>query len=529
MLTRRQFNKLLLGSLLLPSLSCSNLKKKKFIPGTLRLNLGFEPDTLDWAKATDSYSFDVITNIMAGLTKYNNKLQSIPSLAKNWTVSNGGKTYIFYLNKDAKWSDGRPLTSTDFVYGWQRILNPHTAAPYAYLLYPIKNAFLFNSGKLEDPNKLGVKAVNDNILQVELESPLAFFLNLTSWAVYFPQRKDIIEKYRDDWTEPKNIISCGPFNLEKWQHEYKLSLIKNKYYRNPEPQLEKIKYYIVPEQSSAFSLYLNDELDCIDSRSIPISEIETVKKMKETETYPLLRGTYVGFNVNKAPFDNKLVRAAFSYALDRKIFPKVLNRNEIPASTWIPPGLEKFYSPDIGCNYNPVLAKELLAEAGYPNGTNFPRVTMLFPTREDAKLIAEAAQASWQKVLNVKIEIANQEWKVYLATLQQNPPHLFRMSWGADYPDPDTFMTLFTSTSGNNHGRWKSETYDQIVDKAAATLDLGERQSLYRHAQKILLEEEIAIAPLFFNTQILLNKPWVKNFEFNSMDLVFCEKISVAL
>lgn len=527
MLSRRQFNKLLLSSILIPSIGCSNLKKKKFISGVLRLNLGFEPDTLDWAKATDSYSFDVITNIMVGLTKYDNKLRSIPSLAQSWEVSKDGKTYTFFLDNKNKWSDGRAVIADDFVYGWRRILNPHTAAPYAYLLYPIKNAHSFNTGKIDDPNKIGVRALDENTLQVELESPLAFFLNLTSWAVYFPQRKDIIEKYGDDWTEPKNIVSCGPFNLEKWQHEYKLSLIKNQYYKNPEPKLEQIKYYIVPEQSSAFSLYLNNELDCIDSRSIPVSEIETVKKMSETIIHPLLRATYVGFNVNKPPFDNKLVRAAFSCALDRNIFPKVLNRGEVPSSTWIPPGLMDFYSPEIGCNYNPNLAKELLAKAGYPNGANFPKVTMLFPTREDAKLIAESAQSSWQRVLNVKVEIANQEWKVYLNTLQKDPPHLFRMSWGADYPDPDTFMTVFESSSGNNHGRWKNKEYDEIISSAATTLDLNTRQSMYKKAQKILLEDDVAIAPLFFNTQILLNKPWVKNFEFNSMDVVFCEKMAV--
>ncbi len=527
MLTRRQFNKLLLGSLLVPSFGCTRLKKKKFISGTLRLNLGFEPDTLDWSKATDSYSFDVITNLMVGLTKYNNDLQSVPSLAKNWNISNEGKTYTFILNKNIKWSDGKPVLASDFVYGWQRILNPQTAGPYAYLLYPVKNAKLFNTGNIDDPDKLGIKALSDNILQVDLESPLAFFLNLTSWAAFFPQRQDSIEKYKNDWTEPGNLISCGPFTLNKWQHEYKLSLLKNPYYKNPEPKLKEIKYYIVPEQSSAFSLYLNDELDSIDSRSIPISEIETVQKMNETKFLPLLRVTYLGFNVHKPPFDNKLVRAAFSFAINRTIFPKVLRRGEIPTSTWIPSQLKDFYSPEIGCEYNDKMARDLLARAGYPNGKNFPKVTMLFPTREDARLISEALQSTLQKVLNVKIEIENQEWKVSLATLQQNPPHLFRMSWGADYPDPDTFMTLFTSNSGNNHGRWKNKEYDEIVLKAASTLDLKKRQALYEKAQKILLMDEVVIAPLFFNTQILMNKPWVKNFQFNSMDLVFCENIEI--
>ncbi len=527
MLTRRQFNKLLLSSILLPSFGCTNLKKKKYIQGVLRLNLGFEPDSLDWSKATDSYSFDVITNIMTGLTKYDNDLKSVPSIAKNWDVSKDGKVYRFYLDKGAKWSDGRSVLAGDFAYGWERLLRPSTGAPYAYLMYPIKNAYLYNTGKLENPKGLGIRVLQDDVIEVELEKPLAFFLNLTSWGVFFPHRKDIIEKYGDDWTEPKNIVSCGPFKLDQWQHEYKISLIKNSFYKNPEPKLQEIRYFIVSEQSSAFALYSNDELDFIDSRSIPISEIETINNMKEAETYPLLRATYVGFNITKPPFDNHLVRKAFSHALDRNVFPKVLHRGELPSSTWIPPGLKDFYEPTIGCGYNPTLAKELLEKAGYPNGKNFPDVTMIFPTREDTKLIAEAAQALWKKVFNIEVNLVNMEWKVYLNTLQEDPPHLFRMSWGADYPDPDTFMTLFTSTSGNNHGKWRNKHYDDLILKAASTLSLKERQLLYQKAQKLLLEEEVAIAPLFFNTQILLKKPWVSNLNFNAMDLVFCDEVSV--
>lgn len=527
MLTRREFNKLLLSSILFPSVGCGFAKKRKYIPGVLRLNLGFEPDTLDWSKATDSYSFDVIANIMLGLTKYNNELKSVPSLAIKWEISKDGKTYVFYLDGAAKWSDGKGVIADDFVYSWQRILSPETAGPYAYLLYPLKNAYLFNTGKIQDPRLLGVKAIKDDILLVELEKPLAFFLNLTSWCVYFPQRKDVVEKYSDKWTEPGNLVSCGPFKLHKWQHEYKLILVKNENYANNGSSLNEIRYFIVPEQTSAYSLYLNDELDFIDSRSMPISEIVNVKKSQDATIYPLLRSTYVGFNVTKPPFNNKFVRAAFTSSINRSIFPKILKRNEIPATTWIPPGLKDFYSQDIGLDYDPQTAKELLYKAGYKSGKDFPKVQMLFPTKEDAKLIAEALQAMWKNTLNVDVELVNQEWKVYLNTLQKDPPHIFRASWGADYPDPDTFMGMFTSESGNNHPRWKNKTYDEIISRATSMLDMKERQHLYKKAQKMLLEEDVVIAPLFFNTQILLNKPWVHNFEFNAMDLVFCENIIV--
>ncbi|MBI1858243.1 MAG: peptide ABC transporter substrate-binding protein [Candidatus Melainabacteria bacterium] len=528
MITRREFNKLLLGTILFSSTSCTSLRKQNYIPNTLRLNLGYEPDTLDWLKATDSYSFDIIANIMVGLTKYTNDLRSIPSIAKKWDIDSSGKIYTFYLRDDAKWIDGRPVLADDFIYAWRRILNPETAGPYAYLLYPIKNAYKFNTGQIEDPDLLGIQKIKDNVLKVELERPTAFFLNLTSYCFYFPQRQDVIEKYRDDWTEPGKIITCGPFLLDKWTHEYKLSLKRNPLYNNPIPKLERVKYYIVPEQSSGFSLYLNNEIDLIDSRSIPISETETVRKMKETDIFSLLRVTYIGFNATKPPMNNKLVRRAFSHAINRDIFPKILRRGEIPTTSLLPPGLKEFYLTNVGCSFNPELARKLLAKAGYPDGKGFPKIKMLFPTREDAKLIAEAVQSLYKKVLNIKIELINEEWKVYLATMQQDPPHLFRTSWGADYPDPDTFMNLFNSDSGNNHGKWKNKNYDKIVASAASTLDLGIRKELYKDAQKLLLEDEAAIAPLFFNTQILLNKPWVKNFKHNPMDLLLCDEISVS-
>lgn len=528
MLNRRQFNKLLLSSLLIPNIACSYLNRPKFFPGILRLNLGYEPDTLDWSRASDSYSFDVIANLMVGLTKYNNDLKSVPSIAKKWEILENGKKYIFHIDENAKWSDGRPVLADDFVYSWQRILDPKTAAPYAYLMHSLKNAYKFNTGQIKNPDEVGVKAINHSTLEVELEQPLAFFLNITSYCFSFPQRRDLIEKYGDNWTLPENLVTCGPFTLKNWHHEYKMTLTKNSYYKNPEPTLNEIKYYMVPEQSSGFALYLNNEIDWIDSRSIPISEIDTIRKMKDTTFYPLLRSTYIGFNVNKPPFDNKFVRAAFSHSINRSVFPKILGRGEIPSSTFVPPGLKDFYEPDIGCGYNIELAKEFLSRAGFKNGKGFPKVQMLFPTREDAKLIAESVQSFWKEALNIEIELINEEWKVYLSTLQLDPPHIFRASWGADYPDPDTFLNLFNSNSGNNFPRWKNVEYDHLIHSAASTLDIAKRKDLYRRAQKLLLVDEVAISPLFFNTQIFLNKPWVKNMEVNAMDLVFCEKMEVS-
>lgn len=495
-------------------------------PGTLRFNLASEPPSLDWDVTTDSTSFDVVSNLMVGLTQYDNDLACRPACAASWDVEDGGKRFVFHLRDDVYWTDGRKLTARDFEYAWRRLLDPATAAQYAYFLYDIENAFEFNTGKIKDAEAVGVKAVDDRTLVVRLKKPAAYFLYLTAFCPSYPQRRDVIEKWGDRWTEPEHIVTNGPFMLKAWEHEYKIELAANPRYFEGEPRLKRIKMFMIPEQSTAFGLYENDQLDYVDNRSFSTPDVERSRRSLQYRNIPLLRNNYIGFNVNKRPFDDVRVRQAFAMAIDRRIFPRILRRGERPAACWIPPALAGFRA-DSGLEFDPASARRLLADAGYPGGKGFPSVELLYPNREDARLVVEAIQDELKRNLGVRVELVNQEWKVYLSTLHRDPPPMFRASWGADYPDPETFMNLFTSFNGNNNTGWKSAEFDELVGKAAGEQDRFVRADLYRQADRMLCRQFAPIVPTYLSTQNLMVKPWVRGMEFNPLDIQFFKNVSI--
>lgn len=496
-------------------------KSEKNTDNTFRMTLSNEPPTLDWNLATDSVSFAVLINLMEGLTEYDDALNPKPAVARSWDVSEDGLTYTFHLRKDVLWSDGVPVTAHDFEYSWKRLLKPETAAEYAYFLYDIEGAFDFNTGKNPDPASVGVHAADDSTLVVRLNKPIVFFPSITTFMVTYPMREDIVSKHGDLWTEPGRMVTNGPFTLDRWHHEYKLTLGRNpKFYGTP-PALEKVELYVVNERTTALTLF---ETGDIEITELPPEAIAPYKKKPEYRTAPLLRGYYYGFNIYQPPFSDPLVRRAFSLAIDRAEFPIILKGGEIPAAYWIPPGMP-YHNPDIGLSFDPERARNLLAEAGFPDGKGFPSVTAVFNTGPVHRLVAENLQAQWKRNLGVKVELDNQEWKVYLSRLQSDTPALFRLGWGADYPDPDNFMNLFTSTSGNNRSKWKNSEFDLLIQSAAAEPDPEKRQKAYNRSQKILLEEEAAIIPLFVAVQNWAVSPRVKGLKLNPLEMLFLKHI----
>jgi len=475
-----------------------------------------EPPTLDWSLATDSISIRIIDNLMEGLTQFDPELIPRPAVAKGWKVSEDGKTYTFTLRDDVLWSDGKRVTAYDFEYSWKRLLNPATGAEYAYFLYDVENAYEYNSGRLEDPSAVGVKAIDDLTLQVRLRRPVVYFPSITTFTVTFPLRRDIIERYGDHWTEPSHIVTNGPFLLKEWRHEYSLTLIANKNYYGGRPRLDEVRFYVIGEGTTALTLYETGGLDLV---SLPPLAIPTYRNSKEYIHHPFLRGYYYGFNVEKPPFNDRRVRQAFSMAIDRRAFPEILKGGELAATSWIPEGMFG-YNPSIGLSFNPERARALLKESGYPDGKGFPEVTAVFSTNPENLLIAQNLQAQWKKNLGIEVKLDNLEWKVFLKRLQTDTPEIFRLGWGADYPDPDNFMNLFTSNSGNNRTHWKNREYDRLVEAAAMEYDPHRRKRLYDRAQKILTEEDVPIMPLFQNAQNLLVKPYVKGFRPNAMDII---------
>jgi oligopeptide transport system substrate-binding protein len=476
--------------------------------------------------STDATSFDVVSNLMVGLSQYAPDLSCQPSCAASWQIVDAGKRYVFHLRSDVFWSDGRPVVSYDFAYAWKRLLDPKTGSQYAYFLYDIKNARDYNRGVITDSEKVGIKCPDPHTFEVVLEQPAAYFINLTAFCPTFPEREDVIEKWGTHWTDPAHLVSNGPFILSKWAHEYKIELVANPHFFEGAPALKCIKMFMIPEQSTAFALYENDQLDFIDNRSISTSDIERYKNSAEYQQIALLRGNYIGFNVEKKPFDNVLVRRAFTQAIDRQIFAKILRRGERPLYSWIPPGLLGA-SPEANVTYDPASARRLLAQAGYPQGRGFPTVELLYPNREDTKLVVEAVQDQLKRNLQVHIEIVNQEWRVYLEALHRDAPPLFRNSWGADYPDPETFMNLFTTGNGNNSERFADPHYDQLVERARGEANRELRGKLYKEADIYLCRVQAPIATTFLSTQNVMVKPWVHGIKLNALDMQFFKKVRV--
>ena len=482
-----------------------------------RVNLGTEPPSLDWSLATDHVSFNVVSNLMVGLTEFDKDLKPAPVIAKSWDILDGGKRIVFHLRDDVLWTDGEKVRAQDFEYSWKRLLNPKTASQYAYILFDVANAQEYNEGKIKDPAWVGVQAKDDQTLVVTLRHPASYFLAITTFEVTFPQRQDIIEKFNTRWTEPENIVTNGPFRMTSWKHENEIELSANEKFFRGKPTIEKVTMFMVNEKTTAVTMFEQGSLDFMDeSHSIPPLDKPRLSKMPGFKVVPQLRGEYYSFAVARKPFDNPALRKAFAMAIDREVLPKILQGGPTPASSWIPPGMLA-HNPEIGLRFDPAEARRLLKEAGYPDGKGLPPIVLGYNTDEEKKLIAEAVQSMWQKHLGVVVRLENQEWKVFLKKLQTDPFPIFRSGWGADYPDPDNFMKLFTSNSGNNHGRWKNARYDRLLDLAAREQDAKKRSQLYDEAQRLLTEIDVAIVPLYWKSEATMLNPKFTGLEYNSM------------
>src|SRR5262245_41420949 len=333
----------------------------------IRVNLGTEPPSLDWSLATDHVSFNVIANLMVGLAEFDKELKPAPVIAKSWELQDGGKKIVFMLRDDVYWSDGKKVHAQDFEYSWKRLLNPKTASQYAYILFDVLNAQEYAEGRLKDVATVGVKAESDHVLAVTLRHPTSYFLAITTFEVTYPQRQDVIEKHGTRWTEPAKIVTNGPFLLSDWQHEKEITLKANPNFFRGKPALDRVTMLMVNEKTTAAAMYEQGNLDFMDDHSIAPLDKPRLSNLPEYKLVPQLRGEYYGFAVDRKPFDDPRLRKAFALAIDRTVFPKILQGRAVPGSSWIPPGMLA-HNPEIGLAFNPSEARKLLADAGFPDG-----------------------------------------------------------------------------------------------------------------------------------------------------------------
>jgi len=485
----------------------------------VRLNLGAEPRTLDPALATDEVSINVIQNLFVALTRVEEETSRIvPYLAKSWDVSEDGTVYTFHLRDDVKWSDGTPVTAHDVEYGIKRTLNPETASEYAYVLYLIDGAAPYNMGESNDVNAVGVTALDDMTLEVKLSEGAAYFPAIAALWVMMPQPQGAIEQYGDAWTEPSNIVTSGAYLLNSWKHGTSLSLKKNPdYFNAADVQIGQIDFVMIDEESTAMALYEAGDLDALFGTTVPLADLDRVKAdptlSKELTIYPELSTYFYDFNLEKPPFDNVLVRKAFAAAIDREALASEITKGgELPTTVFTAPGNFGAVGPGngVGIEFDPEQAAAWLAEAGYPNGDGLPEITLWFDTSDRHEKVAQAVQAMWKRYLGVDVKLANQEFSTYIDTVLTDAPQVFRMTWGSDYPDANGWLNdVFNSQSGNNLGHFADEHFDELVTKAATDPDPEERLTLYSEAERILVEDDAALIPVFHETDPQLTKPYL--------------------
>ena len=495
---------------------------------TIIVNLQTEPPSLDWHIGTDTTSHEITMNIMDGLTEFDYadpELKPKPALATKWESDKAAKKWTFELREDVKWTDGVAFEAQHVIDAWERLLNPQTAAEYAYFLFNLKNAKAYNEGKIKDFSQVGVKAVGKHKIEIELDGPVSFFPSMLVHHSTFPIRKDVIAKHGNKWTEPGNIVTLGAYNLKEWEHDEAILLERNENFWGEKAKTKYVLGRMIQEQSSAINAFDAGEIDIIPE--LPSTDISILSKRSEFQTQNGLIVYYYGFNTKVEPFDKVDFRKAIVHAIDKSEIITILGKKEEPATSWVPKGMMG-YMENIGLKFDVEKAREHLTKAGFSDGSKVPRITITFNTNENHRKVAENIQAQLKRNLGVNVEILNEEWKVYLSKLKSKRGFsIFRMGWVADYPDPDNFLNLLTGFSANNHTGWKNKEYDSLIAKGLAELNADKRKEYYTAAQKILLEDDVPTLPLYYsNRQYLVNKR-IKNFKLNPLDHKVYRVVSV--
>ncbi len=478
----------------------------------LRANNGSEPGSLDPALVQGTHESWILENVFEGLMTFDENGKLVEGMTESYEVSDDGTTYTFILRNGITWTNGDPITAEDFEYSWKRALAPETASSYASILYCIKGAEAYNAGEGSADDVL-VTALDEKTLEVTLETPIAYFLELTAFYTYLPINKNVAEKNPDWAKSPATYVSNGPFKLVEWKHNDKIVLEKNKdYYNAKKIKLDGINLDILEDQNTAWQRYQGGEYDILVD--VPASVINQLKQEGNPELEIGLQiGTYYyNINSNIKPFNNPKVRKGLSMAINREaIVEQVTQGGQIPAVGIIPPGMKDENDDDfrksVGSliEYDTEEAKKLfdegLAEEGMAiekfNNSNF---VILYNTAESQKKIAEAIQEMWRGVLEIKIGLENVEFLEKLEREQSGDYQISRSGWMVDFMDPVAFLDLWWSNSAFNDVKYSNPKYDELIKEAKSTNDQNVRMAAMKEAETILMED-MPVIPIYFYTQ----------------------------
>ena len=492
----------------------------------LLLGNGSEPKGIDPHIVTGVPENNIIISLLEGLIAYHpsNDFLPDPGVAESWEHNEDCSQWIFHLRENAMWTNGDPVTAHDFVYSYKRILTPTLGAEYADMLYVVRGAEDYHQKRTTDFDQVHVKALDDHTLEIGLVGPIPYFLSMLKHYSWYPVNPRVIEAHggidnRDaSWTQVENFVGNGPFKLKYWKTNNYIEVEKSKTYwdyANVKPN--GIRFFPIERQSTEEAAFRAGQIHyCYQ---IPLDRIdyyrEHAPKLIHFDDY--IGSYFYRFNVTRPPLDNPLVRKALTLSVDRKtIVENVTRGNETAASGYVYASMKGYQSPG-NIHFDPERARQLLADAGYPDGKGFPKVDILINTQEAHKIIAEAIQAMWKEYLNIDVGLLNQEWKVYLDNQKNLNYEISRSGWIGDYMDPITFLQIFTSDSGNNQTGWGNPRYDELLKLANTTGNQEERLKMMQEMENILLDE-LPIAPIYWYTRKYLLSPLVKDWNPKLLD-----------
>ncbi|MDB6175167.1 MAG: oppA [Chthoniobacteraceae bacterium] len=465
---------------------------------------GAEPESIDPAQITGQPEGRICYALFEGLTAFDQTGTPQPGVAESWDISSDGRVYTFHLRKTAKWSNGDPVTSANFLSSWQRTLSPATASEYSYQLHYIRNARDFNEGKLSDFSQVGLRAPDPYTLEVTLDNPTPFWLDLCAFSTLLPVHVPSVEECArkgESFTKPGKLIGNGAYTLKEWRIFDRIRLEKNpNYWNKAHVGMNSIDVLPADKPMTAYNFYATGAADLLMDKGLaPTMLMNEFKGRPDFHAAPFLGNYFVRFNCTRKPFTDPRVRLAFSLVVDKKYLCENITRaGEVPADSLVPHDTAG-YEPPPGLKRDPERARQLLKEAGFPGGAGFPIVYYLYKAGSDMdQNIAVEFQATLKRELGVEIQLAQQEWKVYLNSLSNLDYDLCRSSWVGDYKDPNTFMDMFLTDGGNNRTGWSSKIYDSLIADAARELDPQKRFAIFREAEELLISKDAPICPLFY-------------------------------
>ncbi|GLS25558.1 peptide ABC transporter substrate-binding protein [Marinibactrum halimedae] len=494
--------------------------------GVFHVGNATEPQSLDPHVSTGVPEHHIQLAIFEGLvSKHPTTLEPVPGVAERWEVGEDRLTYRFYIRENARWSNGDLMTAEDYRWSWERALTPAMGNQYAYMLYPIKNAEAFATGKIGDFSQVGVKVISPQILEVTLNNPTPYFLQLLDHHSAYAVHRPSIEKHGSptarysDWTRPGNLVGNGPFKLTEWKLYRHIRVEKNEHYWDAENvALNAIMFYPTENLTTEERMFRVGQLHM--TKYIPLDKAPVYR---ENDPDSFVNERYLGtyyyqFNLSREPFKNVKVRQALAFAIDRDALIKtVLNSSVTAAYSLTPPGTLGYQPPKL-VGFDPNKARKLLAEAGFPNGEGFPVIELLYNTSEQHRKVAVAVQQMWKDHLNINVNIVNQEWKVYLSSRDQLQYDIARAAWIGDFVDPMNFLDLGLSDNGNNRSAYSDPHYDYLIKEYIPSATTPkERLERFFEAETYLMEA-MPFVPIYTYHTMFLRDKGVKGLPANLMD-----------